>query len=194
MFHSLTEYLDWYVESCSVINKADAQDNVVSSCEYDPAMRRLLEELIEFYSPLRFVTKQQFVVIYQSVTSLYSECTSDDGTFQYAEDGDVKELARNIEGLMSLYQGLFDGGQICEPIRTPEMARRLGISPRTLVIKLNKYPPPVQYAWKLTKVRGDWRFDPAQLDNFKRWLGNLEDPMPGEVGMDVTSLVKPPLR
>lgn len=187
MFHSLADYADWYVESCLVLNKADAQDDMLSECGYDPTMRRLLEELIEYYSPLRFVTEKQFIIIYQHISHQYGEDVETGMPTHFGEDGDRKEELNNIEGMMSLYDGLFNNGQLCEPIKTPEMAKRLGVSHRTLVAKLNKFPPPVHYAWKLSKIRGDWRYDPTQIDNFKRWLCNLEDGV--TEGPDVSSLV-----
>ena len=183
MFHSLPEYLDWYVESCSVINKADAQDSILSESGYDPTMRQLLENLMDVYSPYRFVNKQQFILIYRSVMSCHIVFGEDDVNTGGDKDG-------LPEGLMSLYEGLFNNGQLCKPIGTKEMAERLGIYHRTLVAKLNKFTPPIQYAWKITKVRGDWRYDPMQIDNFKRWLANCEEEV--VEGPDVTHMVKKP--
>lgn len=188
MFYSLPSYLEWYVESCSVINKANEQDELLSEPGYDIAMKRLLAELMEVYSPYRFVTKDQFVKIYKAVMGAYGEYETE----VFSEE--VTELSRETEGLMSLYEGLFDSGQICEPIKTREMSRRLGITRDRLLIILNKYKDvlPVQYAWRATGVRGDWRFDPAQIDNFKRWLMN-RDKHQTEVdvdsGLDVSYMI-----
>lgn len=166
MFYSLPSYLEWYVESCSVLGKAKAQDEVLSEPNYDLTMRRLLEELIDEYSPFRFVTESQFVNIYKAVMRNYGE-------YEEADGEDVEEISADTEGLMGLYDGLFDSGQLCEPIRTKEMARRLGVSNQMLIniMKANQDRVPTQYAWRVTP-KGGWRFDPAQTDNFKRWLMN----------------------
>ena len=189
MFYSLQSYIEWYNESVRVLSIADAQDDILSEPNYNIPMKRLLSILTEVYSPYRFVSYEQYDRICRAMRS-YDKHQITSGSIS-----ELRDLFDNTEGLMELYGGLIDSGQLCEPLTSKELAFRLGVTQEFLLQHLRRYKGelPIQYGWK-TSLNGEWRFDPLQLDNIKRWMMNRETGVKvytkNEVGIDVTSLVK----
>ena len=165
-FESVIDLLFWYADSKKLlINLQKESPYYDSKCP----LTKTLEVLTEFYDPRPVLGDDaRLAEIYRVLWGLGELDDCGLGRVCYEDIPlDVREDLQRME------QEYVADGKIMKAIRTREMAEELGIETFSLQRILWKRVPPIEMAWKVgEKKYSRWRFDPAQIDNFKRWLSN----------------------
>lgn len=161
-FDNAIDLLLWYAESRKLLI------SIQNSSHYDPScpLTQTLKVLTDFYNPREICSDEKLERIYRELWRLseYDAC----GRVCY--DDLSQELREN---LVMIEREFSKDGRIMKALRTGQMADVIGMHQRSLTKFLSTNTPPVELAWRVNNnKRSSWRFDPAQIDNFKRWLSN----------------------
>lgn len=177
-FENAIDLLLWYAESRKLLI------NTQQSSHYDPScpLTQTLELLTDFYDPRQVCSDDKLERIYHELWRLseYDAC----GRVCY--DDLSQELRDDLAGIEREFG---KDGRIMKAFRTSQMAEVLGMHQRSLTNFLTKNKPPIELAWRVNNNKqSGWRFDPAQADNFKRWLANRSQyPEPQATGPQLVS-------